>query len=50
VTDYVGKAVTDRVSGGQPSRVRALIAAIVIGFGAAVLAYRLLRGGSGGDG
>jgi hypothetical protein len=46
VTDYVGEAVTDRISGEQPSRVRALIAAIAIGFGAAVLAYRLLRGGS----
>jgi hypothetical protein len=49
VTDFIGEAVADRVSGEQPSRVRALIAAIAIGFGAAVLAYRLLRSGSSDD-
>ena len=32
-----------RMSGGQPSRFRSIGAAIIIGAGAALLAYRLLR-------
>jgi hypothetical protein len=50
VSDFVGEAVAQRVHGDEPSRLRALGAAIIIGAGAAVLAYRLLRAGSdGGD-
>jgi hypothetical protein len=44
MTDFVGDAVQDRIAGDTPSRVRSVGAAIVIGFGAALLAYRLLRG------
>jgi len=43
----VKDAVTDRVEGERPGRARAVIAAIVVGATAAVVAYRLLR--SGGD-
>ena len=43
MTDFVGEAVGQRVAGGTPSRARSIGAAIVIGFGAALLAYRLLR-------
>jgi hypothetical protein len=46
--DFVEGAVTQRLEGDEPSRLRALGAAIIIGAGAAMLAYRLLR--SGGDG
>jgi len=44
MSDVVGDAVSDRLQGGEPSRLRALVAATVIGFGAAVIAYKLLRG------
>jgi hypothetical protein len=43
----VKDAVAERVEGDRPGRARAVIAAIVIGVAAAVVAYRLLR--SGGD-
>jgi hypothetical protein len=43
----VEDAVSERVEGGQPGRLRAVIAAIAVGVAAALLAYRLLR--SGGD-
>ena len=43
MTDFVGDAVGDRLVGDTPSRVRSIGAAIIIGFGAALLAYRLLR-------
>jgi hypothetical protein len=36
-------AVGERAAGGQPSRVRSLVTAAAVGFGAAVLTYRLLR-------
>jgi hypothetical protein len=49
MSDVVGEAVSDRLQGNEPSRLRALGAAIVIGVSAAVLAYRLLRGGGGDD-
>jgi hypothetical protein len=49
MSDFVGEAVTERLEGDEPSRLRALGAAIVIGAGAAVLAYRLLRSGGSGD-
>jgi len=43
MTDVVGEAVKQRLEGDEPSRLRALGAAIIIGFAAAVAAYRLLR-------
>jgi hypothetical protein len=43
----VEDAVAERVEGGRPGRARAVIAAVVVGAIAAVIAYRLLR--SGGD-
>jgi hypothetical protein len=49
MSDFVGEAVSQRLEGDEPSRLRALGAAIIIGTGAAVLAYRLLRGGGGDD-
>jgi len=48
MSDFVGDAVSQRLEGDEPSRLRAFIAAIIIGFGAAFLAYRLLR--NTGDG
>jgi hypothetical protein len=53
MSDFVQEAVAQRITGDEPSRLRALGAAIIIGFGAGVLAYRLLRkrdGGGDGDG
>ena len=47
VTDFVGDAVSERLTGGQPSRFRSIGAAIVIGVGAGMLAYRVFRSGSG---
>jgi hypothetical protein len=47
MSDFVGEAVTERISGGRPSWPRALAAAVVIGAGAAFLAYRLLRSSPG---
>jgi hypothetical protein len=43
VSALVKDAVADRVSGDRPSQLRAVAAAIVVGFGAALLTYRLLR-------
>ena len=48
MSDFVAETVGQRLEGDEASRLRALGAAIIIGVGAAVLAYRLLR--SGGDG
>jgi hypothetical protein len=44
MSDIVETAVGDRVTDGRSSRMRAVGAALVIGAGAALLAYRLLRG------
>jgi hypothetical protein len=44
MSEYVGEAVRQRVKEDEASRLRALGAAIIIGFGAAVVSYRLLRG------
>ncbi len=41
--DFVGEAVAQRLEGDEPSRLRSLGAAIIIGAGAAMVAYRLLR-------
>jgi hypothetical protein len=39
----VEDTVTERVKGGRPGRVRAVVAALALGVMAAVVAYRLLR-------
>jgi hypothetical protein len=46
MSDFVGEAVSQRLEGDEPSRLRALGAAVIIGAGAAMLAYRLLRSGT----
>ena len=43
--DFVADAVSDRIEGNQPSRLRSIAAAVIIGAGAAMLAFRLLRSG-----
>jgi hypothetical protein len=43
MSDVVGEAVAQRLQGDEPSRLRALGAAIMIGCAAGVAAYRLLR-------
>ena len=43
MSDFVQETVAQRIDKGEASRLRALGAAIIIGFAAAVLAYRLLR-------
>jgi hypothetical protein len=48
MSEFVAEAVSQRLEGDEPSRLRALGAAIMIGAGAAVLAYRLLRSGDDG--
>jgi hypothetical protein len=45
MSDFVAEAVGQRLEGDEPSRLRALGAAIMVGAGAALLAYRLLRSG-----
>ena len=37
----------ERLAGGRPGRVKSLVTATAVGFGAATLTYKLLR--SGGD-
>jgi hypothetical protein len=39
----LGRVALDRARGERVSVIRALIAAVVVGFAAAVLTYRLLR-------
>jgi len=43
VSGVVEEAVAERIAGDGPSRLRAVIAAVVVGVGAAILTYRLLR-------
>jgi hypothetical protein len=43
-------AVADRFQGRQPSRTRALFAALVVGVAAAAGTYKLLRSASESDG
>ena len=43
----VQEAVADRLTGNQPSRLKSALVATTIGFTAAVVAYKLLRSGSG---
>jgi hypothetical protein len=45
----VEEAVEERLEGGRPGRLRAVLAAIGIGVAVAVLAYRLLRSGDDSD-
>jgi hypothetical protein len=45
VSDTVKRAVEERLEGGKPGRARAFIVAVIIGFAAFLIAYRLLRGG-----
>ncbi len=44
-TRTVGKAVAERVTGSGAGPFRSFAAAVVVGVGAAVLTYRLLRSG-----
>jgi hypothetical protein len=37
------KAIGERLSGSRPGVIRSLVAAISVGFAAAILTYRLLR-------
>jgi hypothetical protein len=46
MSGVVEDAVEERVEGGQPGRLRAVLAATVIAGAALVFAYRLLRTGS----
>jgi hypothetical protein len=41
----IWKALADRLSGGPAGPLRAFLAAVVVGFAAAILTYRLLRSG-----
>lgn len=43
MSGIVEEAVAQRLQGDEPGRLRALGAAIVVGVGAALLTYRLLR-------
>lgn len=45
--DTVQDAVTERIAGNPPSRLKSFLAATAIGLAAAAVTYRLLR--SGGD-
>jgi hypothetical protein len=49
MTDAVTDAAVQRASGRRPSRARSLLAAAVVGAGAAVMTYRLLRSGGEPD-
>jgi hypothetical protein len=50
MSDFVTETVSQRIDeDDEPSRLRALGAAILIGFAAGLLAYRLLRSGSGDE-
>jgi hypothetical protein len=46
VKNTVGKAAAERLSGSSAGPFRAFAAAAVVGVGAAVLTYRLLRSGN----
>jgi len=43
VKGAVEDAVKERAAGGRPGRVRSVVAALVIGFAAGVMAYHVLR-------
>ncbi|HEY4276744.1 MAG TPA: hypothetical protein VGM91_00920 [Conexibacter sp.] len=48
MSDYVAEAVEQRLEQGEATRLRALGTAVIVGFGAAMLAYRLLRNNNAG--
>jgi hypothetical protein len=43
MTGFVKNTVAKRLEGDRPSVMRALLVAIMVGIGAAVLAYKLMR-------
>ena len=43
------ETVTRRIAGERPGRMRALLVATTVGFGAAVMTYKLLRSGAGDE-
>lgn len=43
------ETVTKRIGGERPGRMRALLVATTVGFGAAVMTYKLLRSGAGDE-
>jgi hypothetical protein len=43
MTGFVKNTVAKRLEGDPPSALRAILASIVIGIGAAVLAYKVIR-------
>jgi hypothetical protein len=43
MVDIAKDAALERVAGERPGRSKAVVAAIVVGFGTALLVYRLLR-------
>jgi 1,4-dihydroxy-2-naphthoate octaprenyltransferase len=43
MTGFVKNTVAKRLEGDRPSTLRAILASIVIGIGAAVLAYKVIR-------
>jgi hypothetical protein len=45
----VPEALVERAAGHRPGRLRAAIAAVAVGAGAAVLTYRVLRSGGGNE-
>ena len=49
MTGVVQEAISERLEGERPNRLRALGAAIVVGIGAALLTYRLLRNDASAD-
>jgi predicted Rossmann-fold nucleotide-binding protein len=46
----VARATAERLSGGQPGVMQAVVASVVTGAATAALTYRLLRSGGDGDG
>jgi hypothetical protein len=49
VKNIAGDAVEERLEGGRPSWLKALLAAAAIGIAAAVISFRLLRSSSPGE-
>jgi hypothetical protein len=45
----LGTTVAERITGGQPGRMRAMAAAVFAGAAAGAATYKLLRSGGGGD-
>jgi hypothetical protein len=43
MTGFVKESVAKRLEGDRPSLIRALLVSILIGVGAAVVAYKLMR-------